>query len=93
MRSLRTCGECLTEYIEFLPGRYRKPYHSTIFLKEGGETDFQSLRLNHFAMTVPNMRACCTDEGIVREKSERLSGVNCLLYITLYKWKMSCHCP
>ena len=66
------------------------------FLKQGGEADFQSLRITCFAMTIPNTRACCSDEGRVSDNLDqpniirRLSGVNCLLYMTLYKWKMSC---
>ena len=42
------------------------------------------------------MRACCSEVGRVRENSEqpnvirRLSGVNCLLYTTLNKLKITC---
>lgn len=55
------------------------------FLKQGGEADFHSLRITRFAMTIPNMRAFCNDEGRVRQKLEqpsiirRLSGINRLL--------------
>lgn len=64
------------------------------FLKQGGEADFHSLRITRCAMTTPNMRAFCNDEGRVRQKLEqpsiirRLSGMNRLLSITLYRWKM-----
>ena len=41
-------------------------------------------------MTIPSMKACCSDEGRVREKLEqpniirRLSEINCYIFIYIY---------
>lgn len=98
-RHQKSCAGRLTEYIEFLPNMYRKQYHSTIFLKQGGETDFHSLRINRFATTILNMWACCSAKGRVRQKLEQPSitkrqpGINDLLQIYIYRCLNEKCCP
>ena len=48
----RTSSRCKQETISF-----------SHFLKQGGEAVFHSVRITRFAMTMPNIRACCRGEG------------------------------
>lgn len=94
-QTLRNLG-CALDRVYWISSRYM---HETMsfnyFLKQGWWTDFQSLRMTLFAITIPNWRACCNVEGRVKEKfeqpsiSQRQSGSSCCLYISLYTWKMS----